>query len=117
MSVKVPPTSMARVPGRAMVGDILGELARLFTPVRAQGDGHEEHGVAGKPGEADDERRGGRADRAPGELAVVIHGEVRADALHEAGQLAHRHEEAGGEGEGQGDEVRRRGSRVWGRAV
>src|SRR5215468_6082297 len=106
MSVKVPPTSMARVPGRAMVGDILGELARLFTPVGAQGNDHEQRRVAGEPREADGERLGGHTYRAPGELAVVIRGEVRADALHEAGQLAHRHEEPGGEGEGEIDEVR-----------
>src|SRR5215831_20190075 len=117
MSVKVPPTSMARVPGRAMVADILGELAGLFTSIGAQGDDDEERRVAGEPEEADVERLGGRAHRAPGELAVVVRGEVRGDALYEAGKLAHRHEEPGGEGKGQVDEVRHRGRRIGADAV
>src|ERR1700720_3754520 len=63
-------------PGPCLL-DASGELQRLLAPVGPGRERHEQHRVAGEPGEAREERLGRRAHGAPRELAVVVGRQVR----------------------------------------
>src|SRR5215212_4368425 len=51
------------------------------------------------------ERLGVRPDRAPGKLGVAVGGQVRSDLLDDFWQALQRHEQPGGEGYGQVDQL------------
>src|SRR6266542_3938316 len=94
--------TIARSLGRPLAS---AELALFFGVVAAGGEGEEDGGVGGEPEQAGGQRLGGCARGAPGELAVVVGRQVGGELLDELWHRLQRHEEAGGEREGQVDEV------------
>src|SRR2546426_12254114 len=95
------PTAARRASAGGELIDALHELAGLVPLVGPHGDGEKEDRVARHPEETREERLRSSAHRAPGQLRIVIGGEIRSDATDEARQLVEREKVARGKGQGQ----------------
>jgi hypothetical protein len=87
---------------------VLSELLLLFPPIGPDCECQEQHHVRREPGEARGHGFRWCADRTPGELAIVVGGQVRCYLLSERRELRDRDEQPRGKRQRHVDEIRHR---------